>query len=189
VIWEHLQERGWVDFGDAPSTITRFFDQVGSFAEPGGETDLVATDLIHLTAAELSLPQGLGAGRGDAPFFLEVQDRASRQAAFRSDCGPFKSHNPAAQPRLWDVPVYASDASKLAWVAETESVEVLAERFVPAVQRLASLYEDLGRRGDAPWRRDVFAAGATLWRAKVAVLLREADVDEMLRTVHSSLSG
>ena len=196
MIWEYLQERGWVDFGVAHATISSFFEDVGSVVPPGSDADLAATDLIHLTAAELALPHGLRETPLYAPFFLEVPEPAARLAIFCSDCGPFKTHNPREQPRLWDVPLLGSDASKLAWVAETDSVEVLAERFIPAVTRLAAMHQELNeRRSDRPdddptvWRPEVFAVRATLWRAKMGVLLRDEEVGDALQEVHASIGG
>lgn len=197
MIWEYLHERGWVDFSIASREISRFFEEFGSVVTPGSDADLAATDLIHLTAAEVALPHGLRDVSPDAPFYLDVPERAARLAVFCSDCGPFKTHNPREQPRLWDVPLLGSDASKLAWLADTDDVAVLAERFVPIVDRLAVMYQELSdRRGDqenddlTTWRPDVFAARATLWRAKVGVLLgEEDDLGDTLREVHASASG
>lgn len=196
MIWEYLHARGWVDFEVAHATISSFFENVGSVVPPGSDADLAATDLIHLTAAELALPHGLRETPRYAPFFLEVSEPAARLAVFYSDCGPFKTHNPREQPRLWDVPLLGSDASKLAWLAETDSVEVLAERFIPAVTRLAAMHQELSeRRSDrldddlTVWRPEVFAVQATLWRAKVGVLLGDEEVGDALLEVHASVGG
>ena len=197
MIWEVLHELGWVDFTVANATISRFFDEVGSGVPVGSDADLAATDLIHLTAAELALPRGLRDTPSDGPFFLNVPKSAARLAAFSSDCGPFKTHNPREKPRLWDVTLFGSDASKLAWLADTDSVETLAERFVPAVMRLGDMYDDLSQRrtdrpddhGPTAWRPEVFAVRATLWRAKIGVLLRDEDPVNALEEVHAAASG
>lgn len=197
MIWEELQRSGWVDFGVAQPAIAYFFADVGSEVEPGSEADLVSTDLIHLTAAELALPQGLSETRPpNAPFFLEVPEEAARLAPFTADCGPFKGHNPRDEPKLWDVTLYGSDASKLAWLARTGSVQGVAERFVEVVSRLADMHQALRARrnvwlGDeaTTFRPEVFAVRATLWRAKIGVLLGEDDIGDVLENVHAAASG
>jgi hypothetical protein len=195
VIWEELQSQGWVDFTAAHQTISSFFAGAGSEVAEGSEADLAATDLVHLTAAEIALPTGLQ----DAlyvPFSLEVPTWAARLAVFSSDCGPFKTHNPRETPRLWDVTLLGSDASKLAWSAGTDSVELVAERFIPVVSRLAEMYARLNERRtdlveDDPtaWRPEVFAARATLWRAKIGVLLGEENIADALEGVHGEAAG
>ncbi len=81
----------------------------------------------------------------------------------------------------------SSDASKLAWLAETESVEELRERFIAAVTRLAELYPSL--EDPAAYERlRTFPVQATLWRAKIAVLLDEQDFAGSFREVYSSLA-
>jgi len=89
-----------------------------------------------------------------------------------------------------------SDASKLAWLAETDSVELLAQRFIPAVTRLAEMYQELSERlaewpGELSpqWRPAAFAVQATLWRAKIGVLLGEEDIADSLLEVHLELGG
>lgn len=195
MIWEELQAAGWVDFGVADEAISDVFAKVASGVPAGSEADLAATDLIYLTAAELAVPRGLGEGP-DAPFFIEVPESAARLAAFSADCGPFKTHNPREAPKLWDVTLFGSDASKLAWVAATDSVEVLRERFVATVVELAGMYQQLDRRaGDLSetygplWGPAPFAARASVWRAKVGVLLGESDVLERLIEVHEATAG
>ena len=201
MIWEELRDRDWIDFSVAEPTISTFFSAVEPWVPVGSDADLATSDLIHLTAAELALSEGgleqrLDAPTSEVPFHLHVSEQSARLAVFSSDCGPFKLHNPREQPRLWDVTLFGSDASKLAWSAESDAVEVVADRFLGIVRRLADMYDDVDRRrppvsasDPTAWRQDVFAARATIWRAKIAVLLDETNITPTLEDVHRAAAG
>ena len=192
MVYEYLSQQGWVDFRAATDTITTFFragQTILAWNEPPAR---VVEDLMHLNAAEAALPEAVRGGRlrgpsAAGPFHLEVSEAAARFAIDSTDSGPFVGHDPRQARRLWDVTLLSSDASKLAWLAETESVEELRERFTVAVTRLAELYR--GLEDPAAYERlRTFPVQATLWRAKIAVLLDEQDFAGSFREVYSSLA-
>jgi hypothetical protein len=194
MVWEFLSEQGWVDYRRASETISEFLVGAETILPPDSVAGRAVLDLIHLNAAELAVPVGLREPRANAPFLLEVPRQAARVAIYVSDSSPFWGHDPTEQARLWDVTLYSSDASKLAWLSETESPETLAERFIPAVTRLAALQQRLHEsraewQYDDPtfWEPSAFAALATLWRAKLAVVLREEEFSDSLWEVYRSI--
>jgi hypothetical protein len=207
MVWEYLAERGWVDFGSTVETADAFIGSTATHIGVEGPALTATLDLVHLNAAEASLPGGLREPGLDAPFRLEVAPWVTPFALFASDCGPFWGHDPRDGPKIWDVTLYSGDASKLAWLAETDSVITLAERFVPAVQRLGALYvQFFASSGELfasdpalserfqdwlpvwPWDPNAFPVRATLWRGKLAVLLGDEEFQSSLFEVYNSLA-
>lgn len=172
MIYESLQEAHLVDFGRASGEIRGFLSAAPTILPAESDAVLAVTDLIHLNAAEATLLAPLAEG----PHFFEgpllVTPGAARFAIAATNSGPFIGHDPRQRPRLWDVTLLGSDASKLAWLAETDSVEVLRETFDDVIGRLAMLYrqhEDPVGYGSP----EALRVRVTLWRAKIAVLLEE----------------
>jgi hypothetical protein len=187
MVWEFFATRGWIDFDRATPTITDFFSSGRTQLAADEPAALAVADLMHLNAAEADLPVAATQDRlqtdlAGQPFHLVVSADAARFAINATDSGPFVGHDPRQSRRFWDVTLFSSDASKLAWLADTDSLETLRERFVPAVSDLAGLYRagegDFGYESFEVIRR-AMPVQATLWRAKLAVLLAE-DEDERL---------
>jgi len=72
------------------------------------------------------------------------------------------------------VTLLGSDASKLSWLSGGESVERLRQGFDAVIHDLAGLYQNV-EDAFGYGRHDAFGLRATLWRAKIAVLLEEED--------------
>jgi hypothetical protein len=209
VVWEDLQEIGWIDFGWVTETIAVPFvtgqTQLG-MQEPGGAA---VVDLMHLNAAEIDLPTAATQGRLQPgliaaprmPFRLQVSREAAHVAIEITDSGPFVGHDPRATRRFWDVTVFSSDASKLAWLCGSDSLEELRARFIPTVRQLGDLYRRLEpfRQSGSPaegfaeaflaTHLQTFPVRATLWRAKLGVILEEENPVDGLREVFYSLTG
>jgi hypothetical protein len=192
MVWEYLAESGWVDFGPATETITAFFDSGRTELAADDPAAVAVSDLMHLNAAEADLPAAAAQERlqvdlPNMPFRLEVSADAARFAINATDSGPFVGHDPREARRFWDVTLLSSDASKLAWLSGEDSLEGLRQRFIPAVSDLAGLYRDLGDAyGYEPLRAfpPSLPVQATLWRAKIAVLLQEEAFEESLIEVY-----
>jgi hypothetical protein len=90
------------------------------------------------------------------------------------------------------VTLLSSDASKLAWLAATDSLETLRDRFLPAVTDLAGLYQGVqgvfGYEAFEDAFRQGFPVQATLWRAKIAVVLEEEAFGDQLVDVYQTLA-
>lgn len=209
MVWEGLQQTGWVDFRSATDTITGPFRRGQTQLRMDEPAGAAVIDLMHLNAAEIDLPTAAAQGRlrpgfvaaPRMPFRLEVSADAARVAIETTDSGPFVGHDPRQARRFWDVTLFSSDASKLAWLSGTDSLDELQARFVPTVQSLGDLYRTLERpygEYGGPQESSVatflathaetFPVRATLWRAKLAVLLEEANFLDDLREVFYSLS-
>jgi hypothetical protein len=204
VVYEYLIGERWIDFRYATETIYAFFDRwpalsppdgVRTIPPPEGSVLAAVTDLIHLNAAEAALVAEWGepeSGLQIPPHTrkfqfepLRIPQQAAEFALFATDSGPFVGHDPRDNARLWDVTLLGSDASKLAWLSGSDSVDVLAEQFVDVVQRFAALYPtNLNAWGYG--NRDAFGMRATLWRAKIAVLLNEKSYGENIFATYSA---
>jgi hypothetical protein len=172
-VYEYVQQQGLVEFGTATDQIKSFLGQAETILPGDSPAISAAIDLTHLNAAEITLLLEPSAFTHGEP--LRVSEQASQLALSATNSGPTYGHDPREQPRLWDVTLLGSDASKLSWLGETDSVQIVADRFETIVHRLADLYArypdiiDYGRRG-------VFALRAALWRSKMAVILGEEDL-------------
>jgi hypothetical protein len=168
VIFEQLQARGLVDFAEASPAISHALARSGRL-DPKGRLGRAVADLMHLNAAELALAIQLPEFHGE-PLAVSVQ--AAEFATVLTNSGPFFGHSPLDRPALWDVTLFGSDASKLAWLADTDSVEVIRDRFDSVVSDLAGMYRDVEEPTGygAPAFLEL---RATIWRAKIAVLLEE----------------
>jgi len=198
MVWEYLAESGWVDFSAATETITGFFRSGRTQLAADDPAALAVSDLMHLNAAEADLPAAatqdrLHTGLAAAPFTLQVSAGAARFAINSTDSGPFVGHDPREARRFWDVTLLSSDASKLAWLARTDSLEILRDRFLQAVTDLAGLYEGVqgvfGYEAFEENFRQALPVQATLWRAKIAVLLAEETFGDQLVDVYRTLAG
>jgi hypothetical protein len=197
MVWEFFSNRKWINFDAGLDVLGDFVEEAQTQLPLDSAAGTAVLDLMHLNAAEASLPAGLREGGPRDPFRLDVSRSATFEAIFESDCGPFVGHDPRNEPRLWDVTLYGSDASKLAWLAETESVEELRHDFTGTVTRLGDLYDQFqeSRRtfdlaADSTfWVPTAFAVRATLWRAKIAVLLSEDEPDDSLTEVATTLAS
>jgi hypothetical protein len=132
---------------------------------------LSVMDLMYLNAAEIQLCGMIHHEGVESP--LGVSSQAASTATVLTDSGPFVGHDPRTRPRLWDATLYGSDASKLAWLAKSDKVDQVAERFVTIMHELAAYCERHGQ--DIYGNRQIFALRATVWRARIAVLLSETD--------------
>jgi hypothetical protein len=196
MVWEYLSENGWVDFTAATEMITVFFARGQTRLAADDPAALAVSDLMHLNAAEADLPTAAAEDRlqtqvSGVPFYLLVSADAARFAINSTDSGPFVGHDPRQARNFWDVTLFSSDASKLAWLAGTDSLETLRERFKPAVMDLAGFYrgaEDQFGSEALQRFRDAFAVQATLWRAKMAVLLEEEAFADRLVDVYRTLT-
>jgi hypothetical protein len=177
VIYESLIDQGLVDFSEATPLITAVFVGERTLLPPDSDAATAVTDLMHLNAAEahLLIPAQLSES-------LELPVPVSRESAhfatWATDSGPFLGHDPRENPALWDVTLLGGDASKLAWLSGSWSVATLRDKFATVISDLAGLY----RRYEDPigyGRSDFFDMRATLWRAKIAVLLGEDDFPVM----------
>jgi hypothetical protein len=185
MVWEYFSNRNWIDFSAGLDVIGDFFEQAPIQLPRGAQAVTAIFDLIHLNSAEASIPGGFAEPTGNAPFFLEVSRASAFTAINETNSGPFVGHDPRENPGLWDVTLYGSDASKLFWLADTDSVEELRDGFISAVTKLGDRYQrfDESRTGwtfddSTFWLPTAFAVRATLWRAKIAVLLDEGDEAE-----------
>jgi hypothetical protein len=115
---------------------------------------------------------------------LHVLPASASRAIFLTDSGPFLGHSPRDKPRLWDVTLYGSDASKLAWLAGSDAVEEIATRFTPIMHDLLGYCDRYGNIYGSP---PIFALRATVWRARIAAILNETDYESELRGVYESL--
>jgi hypothetical protein len=172
VIYEMLSDQGLIDFSEATPVIREVFVGEKTFLRPDSEAARAVTDLMHLNAAEAHLVgQVLPLSEPLEPP-VRVSPESARFATWTTDSGPFLGHDPRKEPALWDVTLFGGDASKLAWLSGSWSVEALRDKFDAVISDLAGLYE--GREDPIGFgRRDVFDLRATLWRAKIAVLLGE----------------
>jgi hypothetical protein len=197
MVWEYFQRNGWIDFDAATETIGGFFAAGLTQLPPGTPAARAVADLMHLNAAEIDLPAATAQGRLQAdlvgvPFHLRVSPDAARLAINATDSGPFVGHDPLQARRFWDVTLYSSDASKLAWLAKTDKLEGLRENFVQAVTDLAGLYRGVNQ-GFGYESLQAFRAAMpvvmTLWRAKLAVLLQEDGFEGSLYDVYRAVAS
>lgn len=174
MIYQSLEQAHLVDFGRASDEIRGFLSEGRTMLPAQSDAVQAVADLIHLNAAEATLlvPLPEGARLFREPLLVTVD--AARFAISATDSGPFIGHDPRQRPRLWDVTLLGGDASKLAWLGGTDSVDVLRDRFDDVIARLASLYHE--REDPAGYGNpEAFSLRATLWRAKIAVLLEERE--------------
>ena len=197
MVWEYFQQNGWIDFDAATETIGGFFAAGLTQLPADTAAARAVSDLMHLNAAEADLPAAaaqdrLQLGLVAVPFHLRVSSDAARFAINATDSGPFVGHDPLEARRFWDVTLYSSDASKLAWLAGTDTLEGLRENFIPAVTDLVGLYRG-GRQGFGYQSLQAFEAAMpiqiTLWRAKLAVLLEEDGFEDSLYEVYRAVAG
>lgn len=181
MVYEFLQGQGLVNFSAATHALDQLFSGIQTVIAIDSPEGMAVLDLMHLNAAEIALRP-----EPDYELPLYVPEPAARAAISATNSGPFVAHNVRARPRLWDVTLLGSDASKLAWLADTESVETVAERFVDVVRRLAELYAQSGDPTEYG-EPGLLAMRALLWRAKIAVLLDEEDLEPVLQARNSLL--
>src|SRR4051794_6475649 len=122
MVWEYFQRNEWIDFDAATEVISSFFAAGLTQLRPDTRAARAVADLMHLNAAEADLPVAASEGRLQVdlravPFHLKVSADAARFAINATDSGPFVGHDPLTARRFWDVTLYSSDASKLAWLA------------------------------------------------------------------------
>jgi hypothetical protein len=174
VIYESLQKDGLVDFSEATSVINNYFRTAQTVLPFESGAGTAIADLIHLNAAEASLAAyALQREPTDKP--LRVLPEAASLAIWTTDSGPFFGHDPRENPGLWEVTFFSSDASKLAWLSRTHSVETLRERFDDVIADLFAQYR--GQEDVLGYSNpEMFHIRAVLWRAKIAVLLDEDDL-------------
>lgn len=181
MLYESLSDQGLVDFSEASAVINEVFVGGRTLLPPRSGAAVAVADLMHLNAAEAHLVGGIQlAERLELP--LPVSRESARFATWATDSGPFLGHDPRENPALWDVTLLGGDASKLAWLSRSSSVETLRDNFDAVIRDLAGLYET--REDPIGYgRRDIFDLRATLWRAKIAVLLGEDDFPVMVSRV------
>ena len=182
MVYEYLSVRRLFAFDEATETINGFFTDAGT----GATADGPVADLIHLNAAEATVllgPTRFGTGRPLAGP-LAIPAEAARFAISASDSGPTYGHDPTDGPGLWDVTLLASDASKLAWRLRSGRVDDLRDNFDRVVKEVSQSFAgaagswDYFQRQERP---DVLVTQAVLWRAKIAVLLNEAQTEYVPR--------
>ena len=180
MIYEMLSDQGLVDFSEATPVISEVFVGERTFLRPDSEAARAVTDLMHLNAVEAHVVGQVLPRSESLDLPVRVSPGSARFATWTTDSGPFLGHDPRNNPALWDVTLFGGDASKLAWLSGSWSVAALRDNFDTVINDLAGLYE--GREDPIGFgRRDVFDLRATLWRAKIAVLLGEDELP--VRTV------
>lgn len=176
MISDAIQAHGLFDFTAAKGALGTFFENAGSRIDVDDDAAELVRDLMLLNAAEIELA-GMAAHHEEVDLPLEVSSQAASRATFLTDSGPFVGHDPRAQPRLWDVTLYGSDASKLAWLAGSDAVDEVAASFIPIMSELAGYCE---RYANIYGNRQIFALRATVWRARIAALRGETDHSDIL---------
>jgi hypothetical protein len=174
MLYNFLEDEGFFDFSSAAGVIRTFFEESPTILPIESSAVDAVADLMHLNAAEASLQEFRFSSTELPPRPLAVSERAAHFAIVTSDSGPFVGHDPREEPRLWDVTLYGSDASKLAWLADTDSVEAVAARFTEIIPRLAEYYRGVPIY-DYQQSAEALQMRAILWRTKIAVLLQEHD--------------
>jgi hypothetical protein len=187
MIYEQLSKH--VDFTEVSEAITQSF--ASAAREIPGAQALV--DLTHLNAAEAATlwPRAVPISETQSVLPLAVPAEAAYFAISATDSGPMWLHDPTNNPKLWDVTLLGSDASKLAWISQNESVEALAASFTSVISKLGEHYGRINPELDYLGRArntELFAVQAMLWRAKIAVLLKEENTRHWLPDVIKPLT-
>jgi hypothetical protein len=171
-----FEQTGQFNFDEAEPILDRLIDNrpsVGIVADP--DWVVAVRDIMLLNAAEASLPPFRGAPELVSPHL--VDEVATRIAFVATDSGPFVAHNPLVAPGLWDVTLLGSDANKLAWQAQSSSLETVSESFLSIAKRLIGFYRIASESAEVgPIDTvGVVRTKCTLWRAKLGVLLNESE--------------
>jgi hypothetical protein len=159
MVWEFFSARDWVEFDEALQVLGDYIEQAPTQLRLDSDAGSAVLDLMHLNAAEGSLRTGLRAPTPTRGPFLVASRPAAISAIYETDTGPFVGHDPRENPRLSDVTLFGSDASKLAWLSGTDSVAGIATRFIPTVTRLGNLHREFhDRRQEWTFHDPTFSA-------------------------------